>query len=62
METIGRNEAATLYGQHMHICGFCGRDLTRKYSRNLGYGPECADNLGLPFDHAAYRASELVAA
>jgi hypothetical protein len=27
----------------------------------MGYGPDCADRHGLPFDHAAYAASAKVA-
>jgi len=49
--------AAGAYGQHFKRCGFCMHGLTRLYSRSMGYGPDCADNLGLPFDHAAYAAS-----
>ena len=44
----------------MERCGFCGTELTRLYSRDMGYGPTCADKHGLPFDHTAYAASQIV--
>ena len=54
--------AALLYGQTIGRCSICNHRLTRKYSRMVtGYGPDCADNNGLPFDHAAYAASDSVA-
>lgn len=56
----GVDAAAIRYGQHVGSCGFCGTELTRKYSRDMGYGPTCANNHGLPFDHSAYAASQIV--
>jgi hypothetical protein len=53
--------AAGRYGQEIGKCGYCMHSLTRGYSKNLGYGPDCADRHGLPFDHAAYAASAKVA-
>ena len=53
----GVEEARTLYGQTIGQCWVCNRHLTREYSRHMGYGPDCADNLGLPFDMVAYNAS-----
>jgi hypothetical protein len=53
----GVNEAGALYGQEVGACFNCHIRLTRKYSRSMGYGPDCADNLGLPFDHAEYARS-----
>ena len=60
VEAVGPDAAAIAYGQHVGSCGFCGTELTRKYSRDMGYGPTCADNHGLPFDHKAYAASQIV--
>jgi hypothetical protein len=56
----GVDESAILYGQRMGQCGFCGKPLTRRYSAGQGYGPSCATKHGLPFDFAAYAASQLV--
>lgn len=53
----GINEAGILYGQEVGSCFKCNTHLTRKYSRAMGYGPDCADKLGLPFDHAEYARS-----
>lgn len=53
----GVNEAGALYGQEVGCCFNCHIRLTRSYSRGMGYGPDCADNLGLPFDHAEYARS-----
>jgi hypothetical protein len=60
VEAAGFETAAIRYGQHMGRCGFCGTELTRRYSRDMGYGPNCADKHGLPFDHKAYAASQIV--
>ena len=60
IKAAGVNESAILYGQEIGACGFCMKSLTKKYSRGLGYGPDCADHHGLPFDYAAYAASETV--
>lgn len=56
----GVTEAGILYGQTIGACFKCNRHLTRKYSRNMGFGPDCADKLGLAFDHAEYARSEAV--
>jgi hypothetical protein len=53
----GITEAGILYGQEVGCCFKCHIHLTRSYSRAMGYGPDCADNLGLPFDHAEYARS-----
>lgn len=58
----GTNEAGALYGQEIGCCFNCHIHLTRKYSRSMGYGPDCADNLGLPFDHAEYARSPKIEA
>ena len=60
--TAGPEASAALFGQKIGRCGWCGKDLTRKYSRGMGYGPDCADHHGLPFDHAAYAAQQDVTA
>jgi hypothetical protein len=56
----GTEASAILYGQRMGQCGFCGKSLTRRYSAGMGYGPTCSTKHGLPFDFAAYAASQLV--
>lgn len=56
----GVDESAILFGKHVGRCGFCGTELTRLYSRDMGYGPTCANKHGLPFDHSAYAASQIV--
>lgn len=40
--------AARAYGQRFSSCCFCGRELTADGSIDVGYGPICADNFGLP--------------
>jgi len=60
INAAGTDAATILYGQHVGSCGFCNTELTRRYSRDMGYGPTCADKHGLPFDHKAYAASQLV--
>ena len=40
-----------LYGDTTGKCGFCSRRLTVKESVKRGYGPTCADNFGLPYNH-----------
>jgi hypothetical protein len=61
VEALGADDCRALYGQHIGECGFCSKPLTRKYSRGMGYGPSCAKRWGLPFDFAAYSASEVIA-
>jgi hypothetical protein len=56
----GVDASAILYGQHVGSCGFCGTELTRRYSRDMGYGPSCATKHGLPFDFKAYAASQIL--
>lgn len=46
-------EAARLYGQITGNCCFCGHVLTHHDSIELGYGPVCAENWGLP--HHSYQ-------
>ena len=60
INAVGSDAAAIAYGRHVGSCGFCGTELTRRYSRDQGYGPTCADRHGLPFDHKAYAASQIV--
>ena len=55
----GSDASAILYGQRIGACGFCNTELTRKYSQTMGYGPTCANKHSLPFDHAAYAASQV---
>jgi Family of unknown function (DUF6011) len=60
VNAAGVDESAILYGQHIGSCGFCNTELTRRYSRDMGYGPTCADKHSLPFDYAAYAASQVI--
>ncbi len=60
VQAAGADESAILFGQAVGSCGFCHTELTRKYSRDKGYGPTCADKHGLPFDYAAYAASQVI--
>jgi hypothetical protein len=46
------------YGQITGQCCFCHLPLEKTESVTRGYGPTCADNNGLPFDHAAYNAEK----
>jgi hypothetical protein len=39
------------YGRNTGNCGLCGRGLSVKESVKRGYGPICADNYGLPYNH-----------
>lgn len=34
-------EAMTLYGKKLGHCGKCGTELTKKISRERGFGPKC---------------------
>ena len=40
---------AKAYGQAFGRCCFCGLELTNKRSRELCYGPICAEKWGLPY-------------
>jgi len=61
INAAGAAASTVLYGQHVGSCGFCGTELTRRYSRDMGYGPSCATKHGLPFDFKAYAASQIIA-
>jgi hypothetical protein len=39
---------AEIYGHQTSACCFCGRELLEPSSVELGYGPICAENWGLP--------------
>lgn len=41
------------FGQLTGNCAYCMQKLTRQESMDRGYGPICADNRGLPYDHSA---------
>jgi hypothetical protein len=43
-------QAAMAYGHLMGECCFCAKDLTHESSKELGYGPVCAEKHGL--DHS----------
>ena len=42
-------KAASTHGHQTGNCCFCRRFLTDKRSVDVGYGPVCADNFGLPW-------------
>ena len=44
-------ESAILRGQAYSHCCFCNLELTNKASLQMGYGPICADNYGLPWKY-----------
>lgn len=46
-------EVAAAYGKLTSRCCFCGKELTTDESLAVGYGPECADNYGLPWGKVA---------
>ena len=43
---------AQAYATKYERCGFCNRELADPRSVNVGYGPVCADNYGLPWGEA----------
>jgi hypothetical protein len=45
---ITADEAAA-FGHTHHRCVFCARKLSRGESTAVGYGPDCAENYGLPW-------------
>jgi Family of unknown function (DUF6011) len=47
IRAAGPTEAMSLFGQKLGRCGKCHRHLTRKASRELGIGPDCAGMTGL---------------
>lgn len=42
-------EEAAAFGKLYHRCVFCTRQLTRKESEDVGYGPDCAEKHNLPW-------------
>lgn len=42
-------EVAATYGKKTGCCCFCARELTDSRSVEVGYGPICAENFGLPW-------------
>lgn len=46
-------EEAAAFGKLYGICIFCNRDLTDERSIEVGYGPVCAENQGLPWGETA---------
>lgn len=49
---------AKAHGKRTSRCCFCAREFDRLVSAEHGYGPDCADKYGLPFDHARYGKGE----
>jgi len=43
------DEAASQHGLATGTCSFCGKELSTKESRSVGYGPICAGKWGLPW-------------
>lgn len=58
-------DPAKVAGQHgiaTGTCSFCGRALSTRESRSVGYGPECAEKWGLPWgDTSAADAADAAA-
>lgn len=52
-------EAAARYGKLIGSCCFCGLELSDERSTEVGYGPTCAKNWGLPW--GSYSADEVPA-
>ena len=46
------------YGRNTGNCGLCGRGLSVKESVKRGYGPICADNYGLPYNHTKEKKND----
>lgn len=44
-------EKAAAFGKMYGVCVFCGLTLTNEASIEVGYGPVCAENNGLPWGH-----------
>lgn len=44
-------EKAAAFGKMYGVCVFCGLTLTHEASIEVGYGPVCAENHGLPWGH-----------
>lgn len=44
-------EKAAAFGKLYGVCVFCGLTLTNEASIEVGYGPVCAENYGLPWGH-----------
>jgi hypothetical protein len=51
LKMLAENPAvvASQHGVATGCCSFCGRALSTKASRYVGYGPECADKWGMPW-------------
>lgn len=51
LESLAADPAgiAGAYGQQSGECCFCARELTDERSTQVGYGPVCAGNYGLPW-------------
>lgn len=47
-DTLLDAEKAAAFGHQFGMCVFCGRTLTDEDSVEVGYGPVCAENNGLP--------------
>jgi hypothetical protein len=48
---------ASQYGRITGSCCFCQRELTDRRSIDVGYGPVCADNYGLPWGERSERVA-----
>jgi hypothetical protein len=49
---------AATYGIKSGRCCFCDHALTTDESKSVGYGPDCADNFGLPWGKRAAKAAK----
>jgi hypothetical protein len=52
---------AAQHGQITKSCCFCNKNLTHPASRTVGYGPDCAENFGLPWGQIADGEREMQA-
>lgn len=59
LQEVAENPAklAKSYAQYCGECSFCGKTLTDAGSIEVGYGPVCAKNWGLPHKYAGKKAT-----
>lgn len=58
----GAGEAAVRYGQKLGRCSTCGRELTKRISRELGIGPVCGGRFWDDWDARVDRARQTILA
>ena len=45
-------------GKDMGQCCYCGKQLDDKRSKEVGYGPVCAEHFGLPWGQENYKEKQ----